>query len=96
MLLASGWAWAATVTDITEKGIGTTRQVTPDGCQDGDSCTDRVNGSIVGTPVDNPNLRRTDDDERAGIVGTVTSDFKAFLDGSLKRSEEEPTDETGD
>jgi hypothetical protein len=75
VVLASGWAWAATSTDITEKGVGTTRQTSEEGCQTGGTCTDRVSGSIVGTPIDNPNERRTEEDGRAGLAGVVTSDY---------------------
>ena len=76
VLLVSGVAWAVTFTDITEKGIGTSRQTSEEGCQfSGETCTDRVSGSIVGTPIDNPNTRRTEEEGRAGIAGSVTSDF---------------------
>jgi len=75
VLLLSGAAWAVTITDITEKGVGTSRQTSEEGCQFGGTCTDRVSGSIVGTPIDNSNTRRTDEEGRAGIAGTVTSYF---------------------
>lgn len=74
--LASGWAWAATSTDITEKGVGTTRQTSAEGCQlKKEICTDRVSGSIIGTPIDNPNERRTEEHGRAGLAGVVHSDY---------------------
>lgn len=75
-LFASGWAWAKTVTYIAEKGVGTSRQISEEGCQfSGETCTDRVRGSIVGTPIDNPNERRTDEEEWAGIAGTITTEY---------------------
>lgn len=76
VVLASGWASAATFTDITEKGVGTTRQTSAEGCQlKKEICTDRVSGSIVGTPIDNPNERRTEEEGRAGLAGVVRSDY---------------------
>ena len=76
VVLASGWASAATFTDITEKGVGTTRETSEAGCQlRGEICTDRVSGSIVGTLIDNPNERRTEEEGRAGLAGVVRSDY---------------------
>jgi hypothetical protein len=77
--LTAGVAVAA-VTDFRERGEGTAEQTTPEGCQFGGTCTDRVSGSIAGKPVDNPRATTTEAG-RAGITGTVSSDFSQAEEG---------------
>jgi hypothetical protein len=68
MALIADPAWAQT-TAITETGSGTA-STSPPNCQNtGDRvCTTTVQGSIVGSPINNP-------DPTEGIVGTFTADY---------------------
>jgi hypothetical protein len=70
----AGPALAAKTTTISEKGSGTTEQTTPDGCQFGGTCTDKLEGKISGKPIDNRRKHSTPD-RPAGIVGTLSADY---------------------
>ena len=70
----AGPALAAKTTTIHEKGSGTTETVSEEGCQQGGTCTDRIEGSIFGKPVDNRRAKSSDT-RRAGITGKLSADY---------------------
>jgi hypothetical protein len=70
----AGPALAAKTTAITEKGAGTTKSTSEEGCQNGGTCTDELEGELRGTPIDNPR-RNSKPKHPAGITGTLSADY---------------------